>query len=57
MRRDLFIVFVRCAIISSPSGPSINDGVLQELSSVSYVKMDDVIDGIVQYDRGTLMAT
>ncbi|XP_015777123.1 PREDICTED: tRNA (guanine(26)-N(2))-dimethyltransferase-like [Acropora digitifera] len=31
--------------------PSINDGVLQELSSVSYMKMDDFIDGIVQYYR------
>lgn len=33
-----------------------NDGIPQEPFSVSYKKVDNIIDGIMQYSRGTLMA-
>ena len=42
--------------LSSPQGHSINDGILKELSTLSYVSVDSVVAGILQQDKGTLMA-
>ena len=33
-----------------------NDGIDKELASLSYVSIDDVVSGIVQYGQGTLIA-
>jgi hypothetical protein len=42
--------------LSSPEGHSVNDGISKDLSSLSYVSVDDVVAGIVQRGRGTLLA-
>ena len=42
--------------LSSPEGHSVNDGISRDLSSLSYVSVDDVVAGIVQWGRGTLLA-
>ena len=42
--------------LSSPEGHSVNDGISKELSSLTYVSVDDVVAGIVQRGRGTLLA-
>ena len=42
--------------LSSPEGESVNDGISKELSSLSYVRVDDVVDGIQWLGRGALMA-
>ena len=42
--------------LSAPEGESVNDGISKELSSLSYVRVDDVVDGILQLGRGALMA-
>ena len=42
--------------LSAPHGHSVNDGILKELSSLSYVSVDEVVAGILQRGRGTLMA-
>ena len=42
--------------LSSPVGHSVNDSVLKEPCSVQYMKVDDVISGIMSFGRGTLLA-
>lgn len=42
--------------LSSPLGHSVNDGIPKEPFSVQYMKVDDVIDGIMLHGRGSLMA-
>ena len=42
--------------LSSPHGPSVNDGVDKDLCSLSYVSIDHVVDGILRLGRGSLMA-
>ena len=42
--------------LSSPAGHSVNDGIASEDYSLQYMKVDDIIAGIMQFGRGTLMA-
>ena len=42
--------------LSSPEGSSVNDGVSKELSSLSYVTIDDVVAAIQLAERGALLA-
>ena len=42
--------------LSSPLGHSVNDGILKEPFSVQYMRVDDVISGIMSFGRGTLLA-
>ena len=39
-----------------PTGSSINDGIPSTLCSLSYVTIDDAIQKILQYGRGTMLA-
>ena len=41
--------------LSSSEGHSVNDGISRDLSSLSYVSVDDVVAGIVQQGKGTLL--
>ena len=41
---------------SSPDGHSVNDGIGKDLSSLSYVSVEDVVAGTIQRGRGTLLA-
>ena len=42
--------------LSSPDGHCVNDGIGKDLSSLSYVSVEDVVAGIIQRGRGTLLA-
>ena len=42
--------------LSSPLGHSVNDGILKELFSVQYMRVDDVISGIMSFGWATLLA-
>ena len=42
--------------LSSPTGNSVNDGIISEAYSLQYMKVDDIIAGIMQLGRGALMA-
>ena len=42
--------------LSHPEGASVNDGIDQELSSLSYVSVDDIIDSILTLGQGALLA-
>ena len=42
--------------LSSPAGHSVNDGIPKEPFSVQYMTVDDIINGIMSFGRGTLMA-
>ena len=42
--------------LSSPVGHSVNDGIPKESFSVQYMKVDDVINGIMSLGRGSLLA-
>ena len=42
--------------LSAPEGHSVNDGISKDLASLSYVFVDDVVNGILEWGRGTLMA-
>ena len=42
--------------LSSPAGHSVNDGIASEDYSLQYMKVDDIIAGIMKLGRGTLMA-
>ena len=42
--------------LSNPSGHSINDSIPKDPYSVHNMKVDDVIEGIMSYGRGTLLA-
>ncbi len=41
---------------SSPVGRSINDGIAKEVCSLSYTKIDDIVDCVLELGRGTLLA-
>ena len=42
--------------LSSPAGLSVNDGIDRELSSLSYISVDDVMRRVLELGRGALMA-
>ena len=42
--------------LSSPGGHSVNDGIRKDPITVQYMKVDDIIDGIMSLGRGTLLA-
>ena len=42
--------------LSSPAGHSVNDGIPKESFSLQYMKVDDVINGIMSLGRGSLLA-
>ena len=42
--------------LSIPVGSSVNDGIDKKFCSLSYVSVDDVVDGVVECGRGCLMA-
>ena len=42
--------------LSSPVGWSVNDGIEKELCSMSYVSIDQVVDCILNFESGALMA-
>ena len=42
--------------LSSPDGHSVNDGIRKAPFTVQYMKVDDIIDGIMSLGRGTLLA-
>ena len=42
--------------LSSPEGYSINDGISEELSSLSYVSVDDAADRILALGQGSMLA-
>ena len=42
--------------LSSPLGHSVNNGILKEPFSVQYMRVDDVISGIMSFGQGTLLA-
>ncbi len=42
--------------LSSPEGKSVNDGIPKELSSLSYVSVDDVVHQIMKLGRGAYLA-
>ena len=42
--------------LSSPLGHSINSGILKEPFSVQYMRVDDVISGIMSFGQGALLA-
>lgn len=42
--------------LSSPNGSSVNDGIEKELTSLSYVSVDDVVAQVLRRGRGTMMA-
>ncbi len=41
---------------SSPLGHSMNDGIEKELASLSYVSVDEVVQRVLRWGRGTLLA-
>ena len=42
--------------LSSPAGHSVDDGIAGEDYSVQYMKLDDIIVGIMRLGRGSLLA-
>ena len=42
--------------LSSPEGHSVNDGIDQDLCSLSYIKVDDAAKAAVKLGRGALLA-
>ena len=42
--------------LSHPEGASVNDGIDQALSSLSYVSVDDIVDSILSLGQGALLA-
>ena len=42
--------------LSSPLCHSVNDGILKEPFSVQYMRMDDVVSGIMSFGQGTRLA-
>lgn len=42
--------------LSAPEGESVNDGISKDLSSLSYVKVDDVVCRVLKLGKGALMA-
>ena len=41
--------------LSSPDGHSVNDGISKELTSLTYMSVDDVVRGLLQRGRGALL--
>ena len=42
--------------LSSPSGKSVNDGIEKECCSLSYTKIDEIVDTVLDMGRGTMLA-
>ena len=42
--------------LSSPAGHNVNDGIAGDDYSLQYMKVDDIIAGIMRLGRGSLMA-
>ena len=42
--------------LSSPLGHSVNDDILRNPFAVQYMRVDDVISGIMSFGQGTLLA-
>ena len=42
--------------LSSSDGHAVNDGIRKSPFTVQYMKMHDIIDGIMSLGRGTLLA-
>ena len=42
--------------LSHPKGASVNDGIARNLCSLSYMKVDDVVQQVLQLGRGALLA-
>ena len=42
--------------MSSPAGASVNHGILEALCSLSYVTINDAIQGVLAYGQGALLA-
>ena len=42
--------------LSSPDGHSVNDGIKKDPFTVQYMKVDDIINGIMSLGQGTLLA-
>ena len=42
--------------LSAPQGHSVNDGISKELATLSYVSVDEVVEGILQHGKCTMMA-
>jgi len=42
--------------LSFPDKASVNDGISQELSSLSYVSVDDAVKQILEFGPGTMLA-
>lgn len=42
--------------MSSPLGKSVNDGIQKDSCSLTYVKVDDIVDRVLQMGKGTLLA-
>ena len=43
-------------VLSSPDGHSVNDGIRKDPFTVQYMKVDNIIDGILSLGWGTLLA-
>lgn len=42
--------------LSAPEGESVNDGVSKELCSLTFIRVDDVVDRVLRLGKGALMA-
>ena len=42
--------------LSSPSGHSVNDGITKELATLNYVSIDEIVDQVLLWGRGSLLA-
>lgn len=42
--------------LSYTSGKSVNDGIQKDLCSLSYTKVDEIVDSILRLGRGSLLA-
>ena len=42
--------------MAHPDGASVNDGISDELSTLSYVSVDDIVDTILALSQGSLLA-
>ena len=42
--------------LSAPENHSVNDGILKELASLSYMSIDDVVTAVVSMGKGSMLA-
>ena len=42
--------------LSAPENHSVNDGILKELASLSYMSIDDVVATVLKMGKGTMLA-